>query len=135
VDNFSLSSQSGDSLFDHRHSVGSHLVVDGLPLIIVVLLNADRAVNDRLSNVDEEEGWHEGEQEADPISGQTHIEHAVAFKTAQTLPELLVGWLFGEGVLLASQAGNVQINARSQFGLHLETLDHLDHLGLLLVGH
>ena len=102
-----FSSQSGDCLLNHRHPVGSHLVVDGLPLVIVVLLDSHSSVNDRLSNVDKEEGGHEWEQEANPISGQAHVQEAIAFKTAQTFPKLLIGWLFGEWVLLASQSGDV----------------------------
>ena len=102
-----FSSQSGDCLFDHGHSIGSHLVVDGFPLIIVVLLNANCTVDDRLGNIDEQEGRYDWEQETNPISGQSHIQHTIAFKTAQTLPELLIGWLLGEWVLLAPQSGDV----------------------------
>jgi hypothetical protein len=66
--NLEVSSKSADSIVDIRHPARRILVVNTLPLIVVVLLVVDGAMNDRLPYVEEEEKRNRRENKSYPVS-------------------------------------------------------------------
>ena len=107
-------------------------MIDSFPLVVVVMLNINVAVNDWLQHVHKEEEGDHGEYESGPISREAHIKHAVALEGAERLPPELVSWLGGERDLLLAEAWNVHVHAAFQFRLDFEALNHLNNLSLFL---
>ena len=76
----SISSQSSDGLISEQNSVHGELEVDGVPLEVVKLLDVDGSMHDRLTDVEEEESWHEWEHDSDPVPGETNVDHTISFE-------------------------------------------------------
>ena len=72
------SSESGDGVIYVWHSVGSVLVVDTFPLIVVVMLVIYGTVDDWLPHVHKEEEGHDWEGEADPVAREADVEVPIA---------------------------------------------------------
>ena len=130
---FTTSSESGDGLIDHGHSIGTVLEVDTLPLVVHVVLVVDLTVNDWGHHVNEEENGNGGEDQSHKITGETDIDHTVALEGAESLPQSLVVWGRGKWSLLLAEAWDLHVHSCSELGLDLETFDHLNNLALLLV--
>ena len=97
------------------------------------MLDVNSSVKDWLPHVHEEEHWHEGEHESDPVPGEAHVDHTVSLKGGEWVPPSVVGGLGAERHLLLSQTLDVLVDSALQLGLHLVSLDHLHDLLLLLV--
>ena len=130
---FTTSSESGDGLIDHGHSVGTVLEVDALPLVVHVVLVVDLTMDDGGHHVDEEENGHSGEDKSDEVTGKADIDHTITLERAEGLPQALVVGSGSERRLLLSEAWDIQVDTGAKLGLDLESFDHLDNLSLLLV--
>ena len=128
------SSKSSDGLIAVGHSVGSILVIHAFPLVVGKVLDIDGSVDDWLQGVDEHEHGDNWENQTYPVTGETHIQEPIAFVRGPCLPKSLACNILCEGSLSLAETLNVQVDSCSHFCLDLESLDHLDQLGLLLVG-
>jgi hypothetical protein len=109
-------------------------VVDGLPLIVVVVLDVHIAVDYRLHHIREEEHRNHWPDKSGPVARWEQVHHSITFERAKGLPVLFVCGLQREGYLLFAKAGNLHIDVCFEFGLNFESLDHLDDLRLLFGG-
>ena len=121
-------------MIDHGESVGTVLVVDAGPLVVLIVHMVDVTMDDRRHHVYEEEYGHGGEDKAHPVTGQTNVDHTVSLKRAEGFPQAPVVRCARERCLLFAKAWNVKIDAGAQLWLDFHTLDHLDKLSLLFVG-
>jgi len=108
-----LSGKSGESDISVNQSIGAKLDVDTLPLIVHVLLVIHITTYHWVANIDSQKDGHSWHNKSDPVGRQTNIDHAVALKRAESLPQTSVVWLSAEGGLLLAQAIDVQIQMGS----------------------
>ena len=54
-------------------------MVDTVPLEVVVVLDVDVSVDNRLADVEAEEQWHKREHQSGEISGQTYVNVSISF--------------------------------------------------------
>ena len=121
-------------MIDHGQSVGAVLEVDAGPLVVLIVHDVDVTVDDGRHHVDEEENGYGWEDQAHPVAREADVDHAVPLEGAPRVPQASVVGRGGEGRLLLAEAWDVEVDARTQLGLDLHALDHLDYLPLLLVG-
>ena len=109
-------------------------MVDGLPLVVVVGLVVDVAVDSRLQHVREEEHGNSRPEETGPVARQTNVDLPVALHRREGVPPALVRRLTHPNLALLAQALDVGVHVAAHLELNLATLDHLHHLLLLLSG-
>ena len=69
----SLSSQSGDRVIDVSDTIGSKFVVDCLPLVVVIVLDVNCAMNNRLQHVHAEEKWYSREKKSGIVAREPYV--------------------------------------------------------------
>ena len=106
-------------------------MVDGFPLVVVIVFDVNVAVNDRLQHVHKEEKGHCWENQSGPVTRETNVNHTVAFEGAKWLPPEFVGGLDRESGLLFAQAWNIHVDVALELWFNFVALDHLHNLSLL----
>ena len=74
-------------------SVCSELEVEGLPLEIVVILNVNGTVEQWLTDVHEEEGWHHWVHESNPVLSEPEVDQTISLERYEWVPQFKRGWL------------------------------------------
>ena len=106
-------------------------MVDGFPLVVVIVFDVDVAVNDRLQHVHKEEKGHCRENQPGIVARETNVDHTVAFEGAEWLPPQFVGRLDRKSGLLFAQAWNIHVDVALELWFNFVALDHLHDLSLL----
>ncbi len=107
-------------------------MVDGFPLIVVVVLDVDIAMDYRLHHIGEEKHGNHWPNKSRPVARWEKVYHSITFERAKGLPVHFVRGLQREGNFLFTKTGNLHIDIRFKLGLDLKTLYHLNNLSLLL---
>ena len=97
------------------------------------MLVVDVAVDQWHTVIEDEEEGYRGKDQSHDVTRQAYVDHPVALKGAKGVPKAPVVGFACEGGLLFAEAWDLHVDSGAQLGLHLEALDHLDHLALLLV--
>ena len=116
-----------------QYSVRGHLEVEGVPLVVVILLNVNSSVNDWLTDVKEEEGGDDWIHHSCPVSGETNVDHSVSFERGPCLPKSSIVRFLAEWNSLLSETLDILIDSALELWFDLVSLDHLHNLLLLFV--
>ena len=117
-----------------QYSVHGELEVEGVPLVVVILLNVNSTVHNWLTDVEEEECWHDWIHDSCPVSREADVDHTISFERGPGLPESSIVGFGSEGNSLLSQTLDVLVDSGLELGLNLVSFDHLNHLLLFLIG-
>ena len=75
-----FSSESSNGLIDHRKSVAAVFEVDTIPLVVEVVHVVHVTLDDGTHHVDKEECGDSRENQADEVTGETHIDLTISLK-------------------------------------------------------
>ena len=90
-------------------------------------------MNDGCTHVDEEEDGDGGEDDADKVARQTHVDLTVPLKGAEGIPEATVVGCGSKRGLLLAKAWDIEIDAGAKLSFDLKSLDHRNDLALLFI--
>ena len=128
-----FSSQSSDTLVTEQVSVRAKFEVQRLPLKVIVVIAVNRTMENRLTDVKEEEGRNHRVHESDPVLGEPEVNEAISLEGNEGVPQSQGGWSPREGYSSLAETLDVLVDVAHHLGLHLHALDHLHDLLLLLV--
>ena len=115
-------------------SVFGELEVESVPLEVVIVLDVDVSVDDRLGDVKEEEHGNEREQQTREVTRQANVQHSVSLERDEGVVQAVGAGFGAEGNLLLSEPLDVLVDVALKLGFDFVSFNHLDHLLLLFVG-